>query len=345
VAARSLNTIQATRAVACIAVLLYHTDVTLNLPKYFGHDVFPVFRGGGSGVQLFFVISGFVILLAHEKDLDKPAKITAFLWKRFRRIYPPLWIVLMLITPVYLLFPGYGVGHEGGAASILSTFLLYPVPADYLLTPAWTLRHEVLFYLLFSLVIWRKSVGLLVVTLWLALCMFIPWTNADFPLSFLFSSNHLLFAFGMAACICFKGIKPCKAVALAGAMSGAVGFVSVWHADIIGVLTLRDVMNVLYGAAASVTILSLVLLERDWGLRVSRPLVFLGEASYAIYLVHYPALSIAVKTIRRMRWSLEGERVAFLISAFSALVAGVMFHLMVERPVLARLSKIQVDQS
>jgi peptidoglycan/LPS O-acetylase OafA/YrhL len=84
--ARPLNTLQAGRAVACLAVLLLHTDVTLTLPKYLGHDIFPIFNAGGAGVQFFFVLSGFVILLVHQKDIDNPSKVAEFLWKRFRRV-------------------------------------------------------------------------------------------------------------------------------------------------------------------------------------------------------------------------------------------------------------------
>ena len=129
---RSLNTLQAGRAVACLAVLLFHTDFILTLPKYLGRDIFPIFNAGSAGVQFFFVLSGFVILFVHQKDVDKSSKLAEFLWKRFRRVYPTLWIVLLLIIPVYLLVPSYGTGKEHGFGTIVSAFLLSPAPQDYL---------------------------------------------------------------------------------------------------------------------------------------------------------------------------------------------------------------------
>jgi exopolysaccharide production protein ExoZ len=115
---RPLNTLQAGRAGASLAVLLFHTNAILSLSKYLGRDVFPLFKSGASGVQFFFVLSGFVILLVHEKDVGNPAKIGEFLWKRFRRIYPPFWIGLLIITPVYFLIPSFGVGGERSLSMI-----------------------------------------------------------------------------------------------------------------------------------------------------------------------------------------------------------------------------------
>jgi exopolysaccharide production protein ExoZ len=337
---RSLNTLQAGRAAACLAVLLFHTNFTLSLPKYLGREVFPIFGVGGAGVQFFFVLSGFVILLVHQKDIDKPSKVAEFLWKRFRRVYPLLWIVLLLVIPVFLLVPSYGTGKELGFGSIVPAFLLSPAPQDYLLKPMWTLRHEVLFYLIFCVSIWRRQIGFAAGGIWIALSAIVPWFHLDFPWSFFFSSNHLLFAFGMLACLAFKSAQVPRSAALIATVAGAIAFANVWFADLYRVLPIRDALNVLYGLAAALMVLGLAVLERDWGLRVPGTLTFLGEASYSIYLVHFPALSAATKVTLSLNKLLRApDSIVFITAASAALGAGVLFHLAVEKPLMLQLTK------
>jgi exopolysaccharide production protein ExoZ len=337
---RSLNTLQAGRAVACLAVLLFHTNFTLSLPKYLGREIFPVFGVGGAGVQFFFVLSGFVILLAHRKDIDRPSKVREFLWKRFRRVYPVLWIVLLLVIPAFLLVPSYGTGKELGFGSIVPAFLLSPSQQDYLLKPMWTLRHEVLFYLIFSVSIWRRRTGFAIGAIWLLLSAIVPWLHLDFPWSFLFSSNHLLFAFGILACLAFQSAQVPRSAALTAAVIGAIAFSSVWFIDLYKVLTIRDALNVLYGLGAALMVLGLAVLERDRGLWVPETLTFLGEASYSIYLVHFPALSAAIKVTLMLNRLLRAPApIVFVTAASAALGAGVLFHLAIERPLMVQLTR------
>jgi exopolysaccharide production protein ExoZ len=199
-----LDTLQAGRGFAALAVLLYHADGTLLLPKHLGKHIAPVFKAGDSGVAFFFVLSGFVILLAHEKDLGRPDLVFSFLWKRFRRLYPPLWIALLLLLPFYFLFPAFG-GGQGvqRITTVIWAFLVSPVKTEYLIGPEWTLRHEVIFYLFFAALIWKPKVGAALISAWLlvSLC---PTPKFTFPWSFLFTHYNLLFAFGMLASVAYS---------------------------------------------------------------------------------------------------------------------------------------------
>jgi len=337
---RSLNTLQAGRALACLAVLLFHTNFTLSLPKYLGREIFPIFGVGGAGVQFFFVLSGFVILLAHRKDIGKPSKSAEFLWKRFKRVYPVLWVVLLFVIPVFLFVPSYGTGKELGFGSIVPAFLLSPSSQDYLLKPMWTLRHEVLFYLIFCVSIWRRRIGFAIGGIWIALSAIVPCFHLNFPWSFLLSTNHLLFGFGMLACLAFQSARIPRSAALIATVTGAIAFAFVWSADLHNVLTSRDALNVLYGLAAALMILGFAVLERDRGIRVPGALRFLGEASYSIYLVHFPALSAAIKVTLTLNKLLRApDPIVFIATASAALCAGVLFHLAIERPLMLQFTK------
>ena len=56
-----------------------------------------------SGVDIFFVLSGFIIYFIHAKDIGRPQRIYNFAKKRLSRVYPAYWVVLLGVLPIYLL--------------------------------------------------------------------------------------------------------------------------------------------------------------------------------------------------------------------------------------------------
>lgn len=337
-ASNRLDTLQAGRAFAALAVLLFHTDVTLALPKYLGQHIFPIFDAGDSGVAFFFVLSGFVILFAHEKDLGRPEMLPSFLWKRFRRVYPPLWIVLLILLPVYFVVPSFGRGADTTHAStIISSFLISPVENEYLLIPEWTLRHEVIFYILFGLAIWKPKLGIVGISAWLVLSIINPMVKFTYPASFFFSSYNLLFAFGMIASMVFsRRLNKWPATLLA---VGCTIFALAWAAICLNITGRSDWVNWIFGLGATCVILGAADLERARGLHVPRILTFLGEASYSIYLIHFSAVSVATKVVVELHNRMHlPETFMFIITAASGLTAGIAFHLLAERPVTRWLS-------
>jgi peptidoglycan/LPS O-acetylase OafA/YrhL len=107
---------------------------------------------------------------------------------------------------------------------------------------------------------------------------------------------------------------------------------------VLGVLVDRDALNLFYGCGAALIILGFVSLEERGKLPVPRLLVFLGEASYAIYLVHYTAISFGVKGLMELsKRHHMSDLVLFTLTASIALVVGIGFHLLVEKPILNRI--------
>jgi len=338
-ATKPLNTLQAGRGLAALAVLLYHANLTLSLPKYLGYEVAPVFRSGDSGVQFFFVLSGFVILLAHESDIGKPAQLGSFLSKRFRRVYPPLWIVLLLVIPIFFLHPSFGIGDERKFATIVGAFLIAPIGSNSLLAPEWTLRHEIVFYGVFALLLWRRRAGYLVLGLWLLACAVVPFLHPDptgLP-AFFFASNHLLFGFGMLVCVIFRRVVLGVGVTWLCAAAGILLYAAAWAAEAYRPALLWNDPAVLFGFAAALAILGLISLERAGHLSFPWALTYLGEASYAVYLIHYPVISLMCKVVARNRLWAHGA-LCFLTVSVAALAVGILFHALLEKPVTAYLS-------
>jgi exopolysaccharide production protein ExoZ len=88
------KSLQGTRALAALLVVLFHLGNTIALGKYFGIEAFAIpFKFGSAGVEFFFVLSGFIIFAAHRNDISKPRRLTNYISKRVIRIYPTYWII------------------------------------------------------------------------------------------------------------------------------------------------------------------------------------------------------------------------------------------------------------
>lgn len=335
---RALDTLQAGRAFAAVAVLLFHVELTLALPQYLGREVFPAMRMGFSGVHFFFVLSGFVIMLATARHLGRPGQVAGFLWKRARRIYPPLWAALLLIAPLTLLWPflNNNVGFDG--LDLLSAATLVPATFDPILSVVWTLRHEALFYGVVALALWRPRVGLAVGAVWILLSATLPWTPLvkDEWVRFFFTSQHLLFAFGTGAFLLLERGR----VPLPGWLLGAglALFAAAWTLPLLKLPLNGILANWMFGLGAMGAILGAAALERAGLITTPRWLTFLGEASYAIYLAHAPIVYAAAAAAFAFAPGLKAApAVLFALVTLVSLGGGVLFHVWIEKPLLARL--------
>ena len=332
-ARRSIDTLQAGRAFAALAVVLYHANITLALPKYLGNDICPPLDFADCGVQYFFVLSGFVMWLIHGRDVGQPARAPLFLLKRVQRIYPPLWGVLLLLVPAYAVSPDPGHGDGLHLWTLVSAFLALPVSRETLLGTEWTLRHELLFYLMFALLIWRPRKGGAAMVLWLALSVVGGLVRPQFPAGFLFAGQHLLFAFGVLACIVWRrGPVPRPGLVLA---LGLQLFFTTWVLlySLRGILHHSALTDWCYGLGAALAVLGGAGLETRRPLRLPRALLFLGEASYSIYLVHFPVVIALCKLAVPLRGAGLDPWLLAVVVVF-ATTAGIAFHRWVERPLL-----------
>jgi peptidoglycan/LPS O-acetylase OafA/YrhL len=145
-----IRNIQILRGMAAITVVLCHIH-EWDDKKFGSHAVTPaIFLGGFTGVDLFFVISGFIMVFIQPAPIDSYRSYLRFLVHRFTRIYPPVWIVMFLLLFVWLVHPELFNHYGGNHVEIFRSFLLLPQDYQPLLNVAWTLIHEVYFYLVVS---------------------------------------------------------------------------------------------------------------------------------------------------------------------------------------------------
>ena len=136
-----IDSIQALRGFAALGVMLAHGSSLIyqHLDYQLVHQWALV---GVAGVDVFFVLSGFIILYT---ALTRPVSRGTFLRKRFLRIYPVYWIILTVLILYHCLYPSFEHPADRGS-TILGSILLFP-QKDYVLGIAWTLSFEIIFYL------------------------------------------------------------------------------------------------------------------------------------------------------------------------------------------------------
>lgn len=295
-----IDSLQAGRGLAALAVVAHHANLASH--DFAGVSV-PALDYGWLGVDFFFVLSGFII------TWSAPGKTaSSFAWHRFRRVVLPYLPIGIAIGLLYMAFPAASEGLR--AWSWLTTVTLLPINAEPALSVAWTLQHEMLFYALF-LASWFSGRFMLGLVLWVAAIAIGVVAQVDW---LAVRPINLEFLFGVASCWTVRNGRGDWRWAVA-----AVVPVLAWIA-----LGAERPWSPLVGLAIACVLPPLIRAEMRGAFTVWPALVFLGAASYSLYLAHGLAISIAAR--------LGG---AYLPLAMTAGVAGgLAYYFAVERPIL-----------
>lgn len=161
-----LASIEALRAAAAVLVILFHATVIF-APAMGRAPFGGLFDAGNRGVDLFFVLSGFIIATVHRADLGQPRRLASYLFNRVTRIYPAVWIMTAFALALYA--SGFGGADKAAKLApdaIAASALLLPQTLTPLVNVTWTLTYEVAFYALFALAIVNRRVGFGLFALW-----------------------------------------------------------------------------------------------------------------------------------------------------------------------------------
>ncbi len=350
------RSLQICRGLAAALVTLYHLGGAIAAPKYFDLPLFAApFHFGVAGVEFFFVLSGFIIALVHGQDLNQPKRLPTYLRNRLIRIYPVYWLIFLAVYAVAHATPGLRDGVPDDLLVLLKSLLL--VPQDPLvvggsgapvLIVAWSLQYEMVFYACMALAILDLRLALLVLGLGAVLLGACPLIGSTCGLLPIHAPRYfLLFAGGLATAWLSQRAWPVRrplALAIWGAalflLIGLVqnalnlGIGQAWGLGLLPPVA----RTLLYGACSMLLIFGLVRAEAA-GWRVGGSFfVLLGEASFALYLLHYPLISLLCKVMRALGLTGPlGATVAFCAIFLACIAVAIAFHLWLERPLLRLL--------
>lgn len=331
-----LDGLQAGRAVAALLVVAFHANVFILPDKlYDGVTAGPAFNMGYAGVEFFFVLSGFIMYHIHAKDFGLPQRAWRFMRRRILRIYPIYWVILAGLLVLYAI-TNSGPPHAFDPVAIVTSFLLIPTTDFPIMRVAWTLIHEMLFYIVFVSMIFSRFGGTAVFSAWMGACIAAPLTGlVAYPFDTLLSAYNVLFFMGIIAAWAYARLTPVTAIA-AFTVGVAVFFGVGLSESVGGVVWDHSLRTWTYGIGAALVTAALaagVIASPRW-------LTFLGDASYSIYLVHLPAMNIMMVILPKLGapWGLP-PLAGMAMMLVLATLAGCIIYLLIERPLMRMFAK------
>jgi len=306
--------LEAMRGLAALWVLLHHGELAIS--HFIGPlNASPVLTNGFVGVDFFFVLSGYIIALSSFKLAAAGGGLRDYLQARLVRILVPYLPIGISMYALYLLLPGMSEG--GRQPSLLSSLTLLPDVAPPALSVAWTLVHEMVFYAIFAIWFLNRHVFWVVMLAWVAAITWVWHLGIEptLPWSYLLYTRNLCFALGLGLCLLTSALTVSWRMACVAALSG------LW---LVGFQVAQPSPNHFWLAIGFGLLVLAASCPLSVRLPAGRGLVTLGTASYAIYLVHNPVQSMAVRVLKKL-WPDATPAMAMFIVCAVALAAGLLY--------------------
>jgi exopolysaccharide production protein ExoZ len=341
-----LESIQVLRAIAAVGVVFTHaiTRVNATFPGLTGSSLFTGPRGqltvGDAGVDLFFVISGFIMLHVHGRDFGLPHASLAFMTRRVLRVVPIYWLLTTVALGFQIFAPWSFTTHYKGANIpwIIGSYLFLPIAVpgstiSPLVGVGWTLNYEMFFYAAFSIaLLFHRRAGLLLMFSGFAclVAIGIPLGSANPVIGFFTSWLLLDFLLGLAiSAWSFEGRKLSHATAALVVMTGVVclAATALWSPPEEGALRF-----IAWGVPSGLIVLGTRNITITSG-NLAAVAVALGEASYSIYLFQFFALPGWAQIMRIAGAAAIPFDIDVIILTSAVTLSGVAGWFLIERPI------------
>lgn len=345
-----LESIQVIRGIAAILVLLFHASY---LVQYrLGYNLTPYFWFGYSGVDIFFVLSGFIIFYTTSNHTTR----STFFLRRLLRIYPMYWMAIFLVLVIAYSSQALHLGSDSSISnavtdasffSKLGTFLLIPKSSD-IIKISWTLSYEMAFYSLFAIFFfYSKNLFIAILMLWATLSLVtafyfkMDYAQPDNPMIAMINPIMIEFIFGCGIailCLKYKNIFSNRKLTWLFFLLMSIGIISyissvmlVTHEFTKLASTNQYSRFIIYGMPAAIIIFSSIYLPISY----FKWLTFLGDASYSIYLFHYPIMGVMAKLMIALGMT-STNLIGFMAITLVTTTICCLLYLLIEKPLLNR---------
>jgi exopolysaccharide production protein ExoZ len=312
------GSIQVLRGLAAVLVVIFHAFQWLD-------DQFWI---GAAGVDVFFVISGFIIWRVAAREAQSPA---SFLWRRFTRVAPAYWVATGVVAAAVLVDPLFlpQVAVTPAHLFLSLAFIQHRDPHGLifpLLPPGWSLNYEALFYGIVGLALFappRRRLAVVTAALFAVVAF-----GFAVPPAYGFIANPMLLQFAIGAWLGRQeslGLRLEPKAGLGFAISGALILAALWVAGFRN----EFFRPLLWGAPAAMIVAGFVALEGHPRFKPPAFLIRLGDASYAIYLCHLPATALIAHG-----FGVWPAGLFVPLAAAASIATGLAFHAAIEQPLI-----------
>lgn len=330
--------IQLLRGIAAFLVVAEHTKnavFTVYLkadPAAFAVALFPF----GFGVDIFFVISGFVMAYSSERLHGSTGAWRSFLWRRMIRVAPLYWVTTVALI-IFFVVTRDAQWHDASWWSVIGSFLFIPTLNSAgqplpIYSVGWTLNHEMFFYAIFAVFIGlpaRRAMAAIVVTILMLVGFGIFFDPSSPALDVWTAPIMIEFVLGIG----LYALHRSGLTRLPVELAVAGGVVAVAVVTVSG--DPGEARALLWGGPAALIVLVALSLPSA-PRRVSS---FLGDISYGAYLVHILVI-LALSSIFR-RWLPGTDLAWFVLFPTAVLIATIatasVTHRLIELPAMRLL--------
>jgi len=345
-----LQSLQALRAIAALLVVVFHSALIwreLSGSTGFGGP----WDQGWAGVDLFFVISGFVMVWVAGDRAAGIQSALRFWFDRATRVYPLWWVFCSLMALYFLLVYGQPASPvtqtaESAWGMFARSMLLWPQGEMPVLVVGWTLIFELAFYGLFGLLLlvpakWRP-VGL---ALWGAILIY-RWNFTPAESSLAYSWHMTLadqlcmeFLIGAAVAYSLKISRLPPVAAVGFCCVGVIAFLSsmAFAGGFDGEEVNRNRV-LAFGLPSGLILLGVIGWELSGKGRFAKGLLRIGDASYTLYLSHFLVLLVLKRVFTSLGLFTGGSSFSMagfvLVGLTASIIASLILYRLIERPLL-----------
>ena len=339
----SLKSLQVGRAFAASTVVAFHLSLMMGEARYGGATVFREYtKYGYLAVDFFFVLSGFIIAFAHGGQIGKRGAWRDYARRRFVRLYPIYWLYTGVFVLLLLLGFGTAATMPDTAVGMLTALSLVRFSAATPPLPvAWTLFHELAFYVLFGVLVFNVRAGVVLFVAWAMVCLVLfHHPSAETPFSVYTAASNLYFILGMGAYRLYRRGGAGLFELLGGLVLAAVGL---WLLATLAAY--YDLGRFILVCGFAFMLAGVAQLELAGRLALPRWLVYVGDASYSIYLLHNSLSGLLLKIfIKTDVYAALGKGPTYLLVLALSIPLGCLVYAIIEKPLLAALRRRKQPQ-
>jgi len=333
--------VQILRFMAAMLVVVMHITQAISI-HITGQGPSHHWSGGSAGVDIFFVISGFVMTMSTRTPPPGSAARVAAAWifmkRRLLRIAPLYWFYTLLKAALLLALPTLASRSSVEPGHLAASLLFIPATSPWgfvqpTLPVGWTLNFEMLFYAVFALAL-ALGAPRIRFCLLVFLAIFLAGSFIPGSVPLVFFANTIVFEFILGVCIAHLLLHGRTVAPALGPIAIAAGAVLMFGVG--GDAPVERLFT--WGLGAALVVLGAIWLE-PWTARtrIASPLSFLGDASYSIYLSHTFVVPAGVLALKRL--GVQDSLAIVLAVSLMVMVAGCLSYKWLERPMTSFLKR------